>query len=174
MRVAAPGCNTAPLLHGAYTYFCGTSAATPVVTGIVALVLSVDPTFTSAEIEQALEGSAAPVPGLLFGRVDAARTLEALAGPRTRFAATGRGTRTYPVTAGLGILDATLRARGANPLTLTLVDNDGRKLAVASGAGALHLQQLVGPRTYVLRVSAPSGTSYALTVAYSRVRGRER
>jgi subtilisin family serine protease len=177
VRVAAPGCNTAPLLHGAYTYFCGTSAATPVVAGIVALLLSVDATFTSAEIEHALRRSAVPVPGLNFGRVDAARTLEALAGPRTRFAATGRlargGSRSYPLAAGLGIVDATLRARGPNPLTLALVDVDGRKVALTSGLGALRLHYLVGPRTYVLRVSGPRGTRYALTVEYSRVRGRE-
>jgi subtilisin family serine protease len=177
VRVAAPGCNTAPLLHGAYTYFCGTSAATPVVAGIVALLLSVDPTFTSAEIEHALQRSAVPVPGLTFGRVDAARTLEALAGPRTRFATTGRvarsGGRSYPITAGLGTVDATLRVRGPSRVTLALVGADGRTLEVTSGTGELRVRQLVGPHTYVLRVSAPRGTSYALTVAYSRVRGRE-
>jgi subtilisin family serine protease len=172
VRVAAPGCNTAPLLHGAYTYFCGTSASTPVVTGIVALLLSVDPTFTRSEIEQALQQSSVPLPGLQFGRVDAARALEALAGPRVRFAARGSGSRRYSLAAGLGTVDATLRAAGA-PATLTLLDAKGRKLALTSGAGALHLQQLVGPRTYFLRVSAPRGTRYALTVGYSRVRGRE-
>src|SRR5206468_13102282 len=44
VRVAAPGCNVAPILAGGYGNFCGTSSATPVVAGLVALELSAVPT----------------------------------------------------------------------------------------------------------------------------------
>src|SRR5439155_14452806 len=41
VNVTAPGCNVAPLLAGGYGWFCGTSSATPPVTGLGALELSV-------------------------------------------------------------------------------------------------------------------------------------
>ena len=88
--LAAPGCNTAPLLHGKRAYFCGTSSATPMVSGIAALALSANPDSTRAEIEQALDHSAVKVLGVRSGRVDAARTLAAFA-PGARF---GRSRRT--------------------------------------------------------------------------------
>src|SRR5439155_1420649 len=37
VRMAAPGCNVAPILAGGYGTFCGTSSASPVVAGRVAL-----------------------------------------------------------------------------------------------------------------------------------------
>ena len=46
VRVAAPGCNLAPVRGGGYGTFCGTSSATPVVAGLVALELSAQPSAT--------------------------------------------------------------------------------------------------------------------------------
>src|SRR5262249_19000614 len=37
VRIAAPGCNPAPTVDGGYATFCGTSSATPVVSGLIAL-----------------------------------------------------------------------------------------------------------------------------------------
>lgn len=60
----------------AYSYKRGTSMAAPHVAGIAALMLSVDPSLTPAQVEQILKGTARPFPGTCnggcgFGIVDA-------------------------------------------------------------------------------------------------------
>jgi subtilisin family serine protease len=76
--VAAPGCDVAPSRGGGFGDFCGTSASTPVVSGLAGLAFSFAPAVTADHVEQALESSAAPVAGVGFGVVDAARMLQAL------------------------------------------------------------------------------------------------
>src|SRR5207244_2365159 len=56
--LAAPGCNPAPVLGGGYGSFCGTSSATPIVSGLVALALGANPAATPQQVEQALEQAA--------------------------------------------------------------------------------------------------------------------
>ena len=58
--VAAPGCNTAPKLGGGYVEFCGTSSATPIVSGIAGLAMSLNPTASRTEVVQAIEPKEAP------------------------------------------------------------------------------------------------------------------
>jgi thermitase len=81
--LAAPeGDMTAwPSINGApgYAPVGGTSSAAPVVAGIAGLLLSANSTLTNAQVEQALETSAAPVGfSIAYGRVDALAALEAL------------------------------------------------------------------------------------------------
>jgi subtilisin family serine protease len=79
VQVAAPGCDIAPVRGGGYGTFCGTSAATPVVSGIAALALSLDPGLTASDIHGALGRAAVrDVSSVHYGRVDAPRTLAAL------------------------------------------------------------------------------------------------
>ncbi len=79
VQVAAPGCDTAPVRGGGYGNFCGTSAATPVVSGIAGLALSLDPTITPDRFAQALRSAARKgIAGVEYGRVNALRTLAAL------------------------------------------------------------------------------------------------
>jgi hypothetical protein len=79
VQVAAPGCDTAPVRGGGYGNFCGTSAATPVVSGIAGLALSLDPTITPDRLAQALRTTARQgTSGVQYGRVNALRTLAAL------------------------------------------------------------------------------------------------
>jgi hypothetical protein len=57
----------------------GTSLAAPVVAGIAALLFSYNPSLTNAQVEQALESTAAPVPFTVqYGRVDALAALQYL------------------------------------------------------------------------------------------------
>jgi subtilisin family serine protease len=88
VRLAAPGCNVAPILGGGYGNFCGTSSAAPVVAGLVALELSAQPAATAQEAEDALARAAFPLPAFVqYGRIDAGKTLALLhpssAGSRT-------------------------------------------------------------------------------------------
>jgi subtilisin family serine protease len=78
-RVAAPGENSTTARGGGYVSFLGTSSAAPVVSGIAALAFSLVPGATPAQVERALETTAAPIPGVVTGRVDAYGTLHALA-----------------------------------------------------------------------------------------------
>jgi subtilisin family serine protease len=47
--VSAPGCNTALWRQGAYSIFCGTSSAAPLVAGVAALIRSANPRASAAE-----------------------------------------------------------------------------------------------------------------------------
>ncbi|HLY94973.1 MAG TPA: S8 family serine peptidase [Gaiellaceae bacterium] len=79
VRVSAPGCNVAPLLHAGYGEFCGTSSATPLVAGLAGYLLSVRPTATPVQLITAIEKTARRVRvGVQFGRINAAAALAAL------------------------------------------------------------------------------------------------
>ncbi len=80
--ITAPGCNPAQARNGLVGNFCGTSSATPFVTGVAALLASTTPTPTAAVMRTALTTSAATVAGTWVptssGRVDAAAALASL------------------------------------------------------------------------------------------------
>ncbi|HZR09304.1 MAG TPA: S8 family serine peptidase [Myxococcales bacterium] len=79
--VAAPGVGilstTAP---GKYERYDGTSMAAPHVSGLAALLWSVHPDATLAQVRNAIFASGVPVKGVQHGRIDAARALAALDG----------------------------------------------------------------------------------------------
>jgi subtilisin family serine protease len=60
VEISAPGCTPAKAPGAKPTMFCGTSSASAVVSGVVALALSVVPGATGADVEQALRRSAVP------------------------------------------------------------------------------------------------------------------
>lgn len=85
VQVAAPGCNIAPDSGGGYINFCGTSSATPLVSGIAALAYSLRPALSKGSFERALRGAAAPLGTMVqHGRVNAVGTLERLGLTRPR------------------------------------------------------------------------------------------
>ncbi|HEX7145583.1 MAG TPA: S8 family serine peptidase, partial [Gaiellaceae bacterium] len=170
VRLAAPGCNIAPTLGGGYGTFCGTSSATPVVAGLVALELSAQPAATPREAEDALVRAAVPLPAFVqYGRIDAGRTL-ALLRPAAATSAVFRGTlgsrvraRTYNVDVGAGAFSATLRFTGGK--RLTLVTPTGR----ATGNSPIQLNGTSAAGTFTLRVGGTGAkTSFVLTVTYVR------
>lgn len=76
--VAAPSEVPAAMNGGGYTTFGGTSAATPHVAGLAALLLARNPNLTNAEIHQILRDTAFQIPGapypnddLGYGRIQA-------------------------------------------------------------------------------------------------------
>ena len=82
VRVAAPGCAPTTVAGGSFAPLCGTSAATAVVSGLVALALSARPGADAATAVSALEAGATPIgDAVAAGRVDAAATVTLLAPP---------------------------------------------------------------------------------------------
>jgi len=68
--VAAPGCATSVIGSGTGVE-CGTSVASPWVSGLTALVLSRFPSFTSEEVSRDLLGAASPNSWTRYGQIDA-------------------------------------------------------------------------------------------------------
>ena len=168
VRFAAPGCNIAPILGDGYGTFCGTSSATPVVAGLVALELSAQPAATAREVEDALARAAFPLPAFVqYGRIDAGRTL-ALLRPAASKSAVFRGvvgpnvrTRTYNLDLGAGPFTAVLRFTGGKRLTLST------PLGQVAGSSPLQLRGTATPGTFTLRVTGRRAkTSFVLNVSY--------
>src|SRR5213078_4482061 len=102
--VAAPGCNPTLDRGRRYVIFCGTSSATPLVSGLAALALSRNPELTPQALEQRIEAASRALPGLVgFGRVRADTTL---AGPIEPAAASRLERRSFA-----GAVTARRRAR---------------------------------------------------------------
>ena len=91
VKLAAPACLTTTQVGGGFGAGCGTSGATPVVAGIVALMRSQAPYASADQIEAALERTAVRVAGVRFGRVDAFAALQALGSPPPRLQPTVDG-----------------------------------------------------------------------------------
>jgi hypothetical protein len=85
--LAAPGCaGSTTTVGGGYASACGTSFSSPIVAGVAALVLSMDPTLTAAQVTGILRNSADDLgpagwdPAYGYGRVNAAKAVGAEAG----------------------------------------------------------------------------------------------
>lgn len=117
--IAAPGCNPTPNRSGGVSTFCGTSSATPFVSGVAALALAADPTATAANVRSALTGTAKPLTGgwVANGRVDADNTLRAL--PHAVLPADGTPPRAAFRTA------TPRRVRGTVAVPVSAADNGG-------------------------------------------------
>ena len=79
IAVSAPGCNVAPLLHGGYGEFCGTSSATPLVAGLAGIMVAAHPGATNVRVASAIERTAKRISaGVRFGRISAPAALAAV------------------------------------------------------------------------------------------------
>lgn len=79
IAVSAPGCNVAPLVHGGYGDFCGTSSATPLVAGLAGIMVAAHPGTTNVRVASAIERTAKRIrAGVRFGRISAAAALAAM------------------------------------------------------------------------------------------------
>jgi subtilisin family serine protease len=170
VRLAAPGCNVAPVRGGGYGMFCGTSSATPLVSGLAALELSAQPTATAREAEEALARAAVPLPALVqYGRIDAGKTL-ALLRPAGSSRVVFRGTlgphartRTFAVAVAPGPLTAALSFTGGRKLTLTT------PLGRASGRTPLQVSGGAPAGVFTLRVDGSGArTTFVLSVTFAK------
>ncbi len=137
--VAAPGTNYTTTMSGAYGSFSGTSSATPVVAGVLALLRSAAPLASVGAIETALLSTAAPVGYVATGRIDAAAALAAVTGVpiTTGFPLTGAIGAMYPSVAS--VLGAPTSAEFSVPGGRAQSFQGGDMLwSVATGAREVH------------------------------------
>lgn len=69
--IAAPGCEMVLDASAGPAYGCGSSFGPPAVSGIIGLLLSIDPGLTANQIDDALLATAHPVAGIGGGEIDA-------------------------------------------------------------------------------------------------------
>jgi subtilisin family serine protease len=179
VRVAAPGCNVAPVRGGRSAIFCGTSSATPVVAGLAALAVSANPSATSGEIAAAVQRAATRLPGVVqSGRIDAGRTLSLLAPPSpvpARSTAVFRATvdtgtriRVFSLPIAAGRVTATLTFGGTQRMGLSLLPGDAsRPLVQVHGRSPLRVVRTLPDGTIRFAVRGVRRASFVLTVSYA-------
>jgi subtilisin family serine protease len=75
VKLAAPGCAFTGKPGPAWSWWCGTSFATPAVAGTAALIKSLRPRLSRADLERLLMRSTIDLRGVTKGRIDAARAV---------------------------------------------------------------------------------------------------
>ncbi|MCB2206371.1 S8 family serine peptidase [bacterium] len=174
--IAAPGLDIVTAdREGRYGSFNGTSASTPFVSAVAALVLSVHPDFTPEEVRGVLIASAEDLgqqgwderygAGLL--RADRAVALEnpsfvRITAPRTDFATNGEeitvvGTAASPVMRGYRLQYGV----GVNPTRWTDITSTVQRQAVAETLAVWNVRTLPDS-TYTLRLMAESDRGVSL------------
>jgi subtilisin family serine protease len=132
--ITAPGCNPAQERNGAIGQYCGTSSATPFVSGVAGLLAATDPAPSAATIRSAL------LTGARNGQVDALGALSALP---------ALGDTTAPAVA-FGALPA--RPRAVVTVGAAAADQHGVSRVALYAAGRLVAEDRVAP--YALRWSS--------------------
>lgn len=185
VSVTAPGCNIGPIKNGGfeqvsgpgYADFCGTSSATPIVSGLAGLALAARPDATPAEIVDALRRSTTPAStDTQGGRVSAPTMLGALgravpgdsrvdpAAPpqpngqsvlRWRFTGSvnARKGLVYTVLGGAGSVNATLASKARTPFTLTLFSAGGVKAAQITAVAPIHVGRGLPDKTVRIAIT---------------------
>ncbi len=75
IKIAAPGCAFTGKPRAAWSWWCGTSFASPVVAGTAALIKSLRPNLGRSTIERMLLNSTVRIRGVAGGRIDALRAV---------------------------------------------------------------------------------------------------
>ena len=157
--------TTTPSSQG-YTFYQGTSMATPHVAGMVALMKSVSPSMTPAQVESALKNGTRPMPGGCSigcgaGLVDATKIMTALG-----------GTTPEPTPEPSGnLLKNPGFENGAESWTANRADTFETGTAARSGNGLAGLNGWGYSSTYTLdqKVTIPSNATAAQLKFYLRV-----
>ena len=173
--VAAPGCNPTIDRGNRYVIFCGTSSATPLVSGLAALALTRNPQLTPAALEQQIEAAAQPLPDVArYGRLRAREALTAT-GTATRLArrsfsgatSTRRRTRVYDLTVGEGPISAQLTSSSRAKLTVTLLVPNRQTPLTRRGKHAVRINATTAAGQLRLIVKGSTGKQpFMLTISY--------
>jgi subtilisin family serine protease len=183
VQVAAPGCNAAPALAGGYVLFCGTSSATPVVAGLLALELSTRADVARDEVINALESTTVPLGDVVrYGRIDATAALAPLAASpsassvvdaRRLFAVKSSLTRrvvarTYRRSVDAAAVTVSVTFSGARTLQLSIRTRAGGLVAKVAGTSPLRISRRLTAGMYAFTVGGRKArTSFELVLSSS-------
>lgn len=155
VAVSAPGSGIYTTTTGAsYGSMSGTSFSAPVTAGVIALMMSANPTLSSSTIESMLYSTAVDLgapgrdPYFGYGRVDAAAAVQAAAGSTI-------AADTTPPTTSI-----------AAPLSMSSVSGlVGVDVVAADNVGVVKVELLVNNRVVATDTAAPYGFSWDSTTA---------
>jgi subtilisin family serine protease len=159
--LSAPGCVVTTLRGGGYGSGCGTSYSAPVVSGVAALVLSLKPNATPAEVTSILRQSADEAgpsgwdPQYGWGRVNAYRAAS--------LASSGAAPDQQAPTVSFSAPAGGSTVSGAVPVQISATDNTGVVSVTFSVDGVYRAAWTGGPYTYTLDTTALSNGNHTLT-----------
>lgn len=159
--IAAPGADILSTIPGGYQKLSGTSMATPMVSGIVALMKSIDINLTGAQARSILQSTGADVniETASNKRVDAHKALQAVANKELTVvpaAKTFKVNDEFSFSAFGGV--APYKFKSLNP-DIASIDENGRLVAKAKGDAVIELSDAAGnfAKTVSIRVGEGSG-----------------
>jgi hypothetical protein len=161
--LAAPGCVYTTASGGGYTSACGTSYSAPVVSGVAALVFSVKPNLTAAEVTQILTQSADDVgpvgwdTSFGWGRVNAAKAV----------ALAQNSIPADTVAPSVSFMTPTQSATvsGVASVQMSATDNVGVAMVMLSADGAFLNSWSGAPYTYSWNTTGLGNGTHTLTAA---------
>jgi subtilisin family serine protease len=184
VALAAPGCDPTALRGGDYGIYCGTSFATPVVSGLLGLARSLSPTATRNDLIDAVERSATSIGAQVGrGRINAAATLAALPTAPAPIPAPGQPATkmlkgslsksgrqwSSKLSIGPGAATATVTWTGPAELTVTL-SGPGGTIAQQTGSSPLQVNGDFAAGRLTAAVSGPRAKqSFSITLLYPPV-----
>jgi subtilisin family serine protease len=185
VTLAAPGCSFSGRPHARWSWLCGTSLATPIVSGTVGLMKSVAPRLSPGKVASLLKGATTRVRiSTAAGRLDAARVMRSVAvatqqpsDPAPKHPAHG----TYVWRGTLdsddrwdrsefwmrGHVQVKVRWRGTDVLAAWVVDPSGDIVAHRKG-DSIYFETDVSAGTYTVTVQegASDDVSYEVDIEY--------
>ncbi len=163
----ADDATLAPAHQPFYSHMSGTSMATPVVSGIVALMLEANPHLTPSQVKGILERTATNMTGRLpweagAGHINAYTAVAEAARVRTGFGATVNALREYNSNAVLlgGVPSVPFSINFAPVGTV-----NEKSFTVASDIAWVAARATVGSNTVALLLTDPDGIKYGSSVA---------
>jgi subtilisin family serine protease len=177
VKLTAPGCAYTGKPGPAWSWWCGTSFAAPVVAGIAALVKSLNPGLSRSQIERILLASSVNVRGVADGRIDAMRALRRAASlttngvtPTASYDWNGKLDRSHQRTVRTmqlsGREQVQLQWSNHTTLWLTFKDSAGRIVrSVHNATGNIRVQLALKAGSYTVTIGtfATAPTTFTLT-----------
>ncbi|MBI1756479.1 MAG: S8 family serine peptidase [Fimbriimonas ginsengisoli] len=160
--LSAPGDSESTVPGGGYSSFAGTSCAAPHVAGVAALVLSINPALSSANVESILETTATDLGAtgwdmyFGWGRVDAYAAVLKAAGTVS--------TDTTPPTVSLDQPAAGSTVSGTISVSATANDNNSVASVTFFVDGAQSAQMVAPPYSFSWNTTAVADGSHTLMV----------
>jgi len=173
VTLAAPGCALTTKPKSRWSVWCGTSFATPLVTGTAALMRSLRPTMSRRQVERILQSTPTSVRSVSSGRIDAYRSVRSVVNSITMDDYVWTGTlgpgdlgdgKTFLMSGDVAL---NVTWTGESAMSVTIKDPGGKvvmRQEEADGSIDLRLNASLGLYRVVLRQPTASPLTYTVIV----------